>query len=123
MLRQRMQQRALDALGSTGGKSVDGGGSRRQAGTPMGIAQGMREKAEGREKRRRGRARTAGVVLERFGGERRERKEGKGERGREMVGDPAVGRFKRGMLTLSKGDVVKIQGREYKGKKGGKRRR
>jgi len=76
---------------------------------------GMVKKAQTREGKRRTEARDAGIILER---EKREKKfGGKRERG---VGAPTVGKFRRGMLSLSKGDVRKIEtsGERPKGKKG-----
>jgi hypothetical protein len=85
---------------------------------PLSHRRGMQAKAEAREKMRRDEARENGVVLERAakGKVRGAEKKGRRERG---VGGPGVGRFRGGMLTLSRRDVRAIEGpRERAGGKG-----
>jgi len=84
----------------------------------------MEEKKREREEGRRREARENGVVLEREGGKKRGKERGWGKRER-GVGDPAVGRWKGGMLVLGRRDVESIQGREGTGRggRGGKRGR
>jgi hypothetical protein len=66
----------------------------------------MIAKAQEREAKRRAEAKEAGIVLE-----RETRKKKGADRGRERgVGGPSVGKFRGGMLTLSKKDVRDITG-------------
>jgi hypothetical protein len=109
--------RALDIrMQSLGAKtSVFDGGK-----MPMAMRQGITAHRADKEEKRRREARENGIVLER---EKRVKKfEGRRERG---VGGPVVGKFKGGMLTLSKRDVRSIEGpRESSGgrKGGGKKK-
>lgn len=80
-----------------------------QRNMPMSQRKGITAKASGREENRRKEAKENGVILERATKGRKGVIDTKRERG---IGDPSVGRFKRGMLTLSKRDVIWIQGRE-----------
>lgn len=77
----------------------------KQAKMPMAHRKGMVEKAQEREAKRRREARESGVVLEKE--KRKVKVQGKRERG---VGGPGVGKFKGGMLTLSRKDIASIQG-------------
>jgi Domain of unknown function (DUF4602) len=87
---------------------------------PMAMRRGIDRRRREREERRRREAREAGVVLEAPASKR-----GRGATGRRRergsVGDPAVGRFRGGVLTLSERDVALIRGK--RGGRGGGRRR
>jgi hypothetical protein len=86
-----------------------------QKNMPMALRKGLAAKAKQREEKRRADAKEAGIVLER---EVRVQKRGSGDgnsrgsaRGRDRgVGGPSVGRFKGGMLKLSRRDVADING-------------
>jgi hypothetical protein len=83
---------------------------------PMSHRKGIVKKGIEREGKRRRDAKDAGVVLEK---ERKMgKKDGKRERG---VGGPGVGKFKGGVLTLSKKDIDDIQGTGGRGGKKGRR--
>jgi hypothetical protein len=73
----------------------------------MSHRKGLVKKAQYKEEKRRKEAKEAGIVLERRKGVRKER-----ERRERGVGGPTVGRFKGGMLMLSKKDVASIEGRK-----------
>jgi hypothetical protein len=88
----------------------------------MAMRRGIERRRREREERRRGEAKEAGVVLEARASKRgRGAARGRGRRERGSVGDPAVGRFKRGLLTLSERDVAQIRGK--RGGRGVGRRR
>lgn len=72
----------------------------------MSVRKGVMAKAKERETTRRKEARENGIILERPKPTKTLTSR-KRERG---VGNPAVGRFKKGMLTLSKRDVADITG-------------
>lgn len=72
----------------------------------MSHRKGMIAKAKERETSRRIHARENGIILERPKSTKAATSK-KRDRG---VGSPAVGKFKRGMLTLSKRDVAEITG-------------
>jgi hypothetical protein len=74
---------------------------------PMSHRKGIVRKAENREEKRRKEAKEAGIVLERRKVVRKVR-----ERSERVVGGPAVGKFRGGMLMLSKKDVASIHGRK-----------
>jgi len=74
---------------------------------PMSHRKGIVKKAQYREEKRRKEAKESGIVLERRKGVRKER-----ERRERGVGGPTVGRFKGGMLMLSKKDVANIEGQK-----------
>jgi hypothetical protein len=87
----------------------------KQAKMPMSHRRGIAKKAVEREGKRRKDAKESGVILE------KERKGAPKERGpRERgVGGPGVGKFKGGVLTLSKRDIEDIQGSD--GRRKGRR--
>ena len=87
---------------------------------PMAMRRGIDRRRREREERRRREAREAGVMLEAPAGKRGRAAVGR-RRERGGVGDPAVGRFRRGLLTLSERDVAQIRGK--RGGRGGGRRR
>lgn len=80
-----------------------------QRNMPMSQRKGIAAKASGREESRRKEAKENGVILERATKGRKDIIDTKRQRG---IGAPSVGRFKGGMLTLSKRDVIEIQGRK-----------
>lgn len=85
---------------------------------PLAHRKGMVAKAAEREERRRSEAKENGVILERANKPRKTESEVKRVRG---VGGPGVGKFRNGMLSLSKRDVASITGRRAErptGKKG-----
>jgi len=90
----------LQALGST--TSIY-----KQAKMPMSHRKGIMRKIHNREEKRRKEAKEAGIVLERRKGMRKEK-----ERRERVVGGPAVGKFRGGMLMLSRKDVASIHGRK-----------
>lgn len=79
-----------------------------QRNMPMSQRKGIAAKAFGREESRRKEAKENGIILEKAPKGRKDI-DTKRQRG---IGAPTVGRFKGGMLTLSKRDVIKIQGRK-----------
>jgi hypothetical protein len=87
-----------------------------QQNIPMNMRKGMIRKKEGREEKRRKDAKEAGIILEKE--IRRKRDIGRRERG---VGSPGVGKFKGGMLTLSKKDIISIQGKKRQTRRKGKK--
>jgi hypothetical protein len=114
---------SLDATGKTRHKALDlrlqALGSKssvfKQEKMPMSHRVGMTKKATEREEKRRSEAKEGGIILERE--KRKVKFTGKRER---AVGAPTVGKFKHGMLSLSKRDVGKIEstGERPRGKKG-----
>lgn len=80
-----------------------------QRNMPMSQRKGIAAKASGREESRRKEAKENGVILAKATKGRKDIIDTKRQRG---IGAPSVGRFKGGMLTLSKRDVIEIQGRE-----------
>ncbi len=72
----------------------------------MSHRKGILTKAQDREDHRRKEARENGIILERPTKQRKEQSR-KRERG---IGNPAVGKFRGGMLRLSKRDVASIKG-------------
>lgn len=74
---------------------------------PLVQRQGIARKALGKEERRRKEAIENGIILENPTNNKKVRKE---ERRQRSIGTPNVGRFKGGMLKLSKRDVAKIEG-------------
>lgn len=105
---------ALEATGKSRHKALDlrlqALGSRQsvfaQQKMPMHIRKGMVRKQGEREQKRRREAKDAGIILER---EVRASKMGSSRRRERGVDGPAVGRFKRGMLTLNRSDINDIQ--------------
>jgi hypothetical protein len=85
---------------------------------PMSHRRGIVESARRRERVRRMEAKESGVVLER----EQRGSTGKGKRER-AVGGPSVGKFRGGMLMLSRRDVASIEGprKGVRGKKGRRR--
>jgi Domain of unknown function (DUF4602) len=78
-----------------------------QPNMPMNRRKGIVKKREDREEKRRKEAKEAGIVLEK---EMRKKKfTGNRER---AVGGPSVGKFRRGLLKLSKKDILEVQGRK-----------
>lgn len=73
---------------------------------PMAQRRGIAAKAAGKEESRRKEAKENGIILEKVTGEKK-RNISRRERG---IGAPTIGRFKGGMLKLSKKDVVDIEG-------------
>lgn len=88
----------------------------RQEKMPMSHRKGIVRKAQSREEKRRKEAKEAGIVLERRKGVRKER-----EKRERVVGGPAVGKFRAGMLTISKKDIASIEG--HKERAGGRKTR
>lgn len=84
---------------------------------PMNMRKGIASKRRENDGKRRSEAKEAGIILERQTLKRKTL--GKRERG---VGAPAVGKFRGGMLTLSKRDIVDIQGKKRGPQKKGKKR-
>jgi hypothetical protein len=87
----------------------------------MSFRKGIERKKHEREGKRRREAKEAGIILEREVKMRKGRPE-KRDRG---IEGPTVGKFKAGLLHLSKKDVFDIQGRKKTGGKqgrGGRRR-
>ncbi|KAL8776869.1 MAG: hypothetical protein Q9213_008099 [Squamulea squamosa] len=74
---------------------------------PLAQRRGIMAKSTSREERRRQEAKESGIILEKAIKSKVRIKDSKRERG---IGAPSVGKFSRGMLTLSKGDVTKIVG-------------
>lgn len=110
------KQKVLDMrLQSLGAK----GSHVKQEKMPLSHRKGMVAKAAEREEKRRREAKENGVVLERAKKPRKAESEVKRVRG---VGGPGVGKFRNGMLSLSKRDVASITGRRPE-KPGGKKRR
>jgi hypothetical protein len=72
---------------------------------PMSFRKGIDKKKRDREEKRRKEAKEAGIVLEAV--ERKKTAIGRRER---AIGAPVVGKFKGGLLTLSKRDISEIQG-------------
>jgi hypothetical protein len=71
---------------------------------PMSFRKGIEKKKSEREVKRRKDAKDAGIILEAV--ERKKVAVVRRERG---IGAPGVGRFKGGLLTLSKRDITEIQ--------------
>jgi hypothetical protein len=71
---------------------------------PMSFRKGIEKKKTEREVKRRKDAKDAGIILEAM--ERKKTSAGRRERG---IGAPGVGKFKGGLLTLSKRDITEIQ--------------
>lgn len=90
----------------------------RQEKMPMSFRKGIAKKARSREEARRKGAKEAGIVLERKHLVKKDK-----ERRERGVGGPAIGKFRGGMLVLSKKDVASIEGPKQKarGKKGSRR--
>lgn len=113
---------SLNATGKTRHKALDlrlqALGSKssvfKQEKMPMSHRVGMTKKATEREEKRRSDAKEGGIILERE--KRKVKFTGKRER---AVGAPTVGKFRHGLLSLSKRDVGKIEssGERYRGKK------
>ncbi|KZF22561.1 hypothetical protein L228DRAFT_267954 [Xylona heveae TC161] len=84
---------------------------------PLSHRKGIMAKASEREEKRRREARENGIILEKPKLTKRKDAESRRERG---VGGPGVGKFRGGMLKLSKRDIADIEGpkRMAKGKKG-----
>ena len=83
---------------------------------PLSHRRGIVSKATEREAKRRHEAKENGIILEKAK-KLKITAEVKREKG---IGAPAIGKFKGGMLKLSKKDVADIEG--FKGSKTGKRR-
>ncbi|KAL8657150.1 MAG: hypothetical protein Q9226_002209 [Calogaya cf. arnoldii] len=83
-----------------------------QKNMPLAQRKGIAAKATEREEKRRREAKESGIILEKA--VKPKIKEGKRERG---IGAPSVGKFSRGMLTLSKRDVNMIVGPAKKSKR------
>jgi hypothetical protein len=80
----------------------------KQAKMPMGMRKGINAAVAGKEAKRRREAKENGIVLE-----REEKKDAGGRSGGRREGDvdaPAVGRLRGAQLTLSKRDIMSIQG-------------
>lgn len=86
-----------------------------QQNMPMAQRKGMVMKAAGKEEIRRKEARENGIILEKV----LKVKKGNDRRRQRGIGGPSVGRFKGGILKLSKKDVVKIEGprKTWKGRR------
>ncbi|KAL9060769.1 MAG: hypothetical protein Q9162_000473 [Coniocarpon cinnabarinum] len=77
----------------------------KQRNVPAVIRNGIKNKGREREDKRRREARENGIVLEKAATERKERDERRRER---SVGNPSVGKFKGGMLTVGKRDLGRL---------------
>lgn len=84
---------------------------------PMHMRKGVVKKRSEREQKRRQDAKDAGIILERE--VRVKKQEGRRER---AVDAPAVGSFKKGLLTLNRRDLMDLQGSRGRGPKGRKKR-
>ncbi|KAF2755970.1 hypothetical protein EJ05DRAFT_502444 [Pseudovirgaria hyperparasitica] len=121
----RTSSTSLNPTGKNRHKAIDlriqGLGSKvsvfKQEKMPASHRKGIVAKAKNREDTRRKEAKENGIVLERPQIKKGRDAAKKRDRG---VGGPAVGRFKGGTLSLSKGDIRDIVGSRGKGK--GKRR-
>lgn len=80
----------------------------KQAKMPMGMRKGINAAVAGREAKRRREAKENGIVLERE--EKKDTRQRTGGRREGDVDAPAVGRLKGAQLTLSKRDIMSIQG-------------
>ncbi|EDN97605.1 hypothetical protein SS1G_12458 [Sclerotinia sclerotiorum 1980 UF-70] len=106
----------------------------KQESMPMAMRKGIVKKAEEKEERRRREAKENGVVLETKGGRGggsggRERRKERSGVGGTFDGGPGVGRMRGATLSLSKSDVVGIEGSKRgggrmgrNGKRGGRGR-
>ncbi|KAF7877652.1 hypothetical protein EAF04_001323 [Stromatinia cepivora] len=106
----------------------------KQESMPMAMRKGIVKKAEEKEEKRRREARENGVVLETRGGRGggnsgRERRKERSGVGGTFDGGPGVGRMRGATLSLSKSDVVGIEGSKRgggrmgrNGKRGGRGR-
>ncbi|KAL8771582.1 MAG: hypothetical protein Q9209_003025 [Squamulea sp. 1 TL-2023] len=74
---------------------------------PLAQRRGIVAKSTSREERRRQEAKESGIILEKAIKSKIRTRDSKRER---AIGAPSVGKFSRGMLTLSKRDVTKIVG-------------
>lgn len=114
---------SLDATGKTRHKALDlrlqALGAKtsvfKQEKMPMSHRKGIVKKSTEREVKRRSDAKEGGIILEKE--KRKVKFTGKRER---AVGAPTVGKFRHGLLSLSKRDVGKIEstGERPRGKKG-----
>lgn len=77
-----------------------------QQNMPMAQRKGIAMKIAEKEERRRYDAKENGIILEKAV----KRKKGAGARRQRGIGAPSVGKFKGGMLKLSKQDILEIQG-------------
>lgn len=77
-----------------------------QENMPMAHRKGITRKATQREDARRAEARENGIILEKVV----KNKKGREAKRQRALGAPAVGKFRGGMLKLSKRDVAEIQG-------------
>lgn len=73
---------------------------------PLSQRRGIARKVAEKEERRRRDAKENGIILDKA----IKRKSGGDARRQRGIGAPSVGRFKGGMLKLSKQDVLEIQG-------------
>lgn len=73
---------------------------------PMAQRKGIAMKIAEKEERRRYDAKENGIILEKAV----KRKKGAGASRQRGIGAPSVGKFKGGMLKLSKQDILEIQG-------------
>lgn len=88
---------------------------------PLSHRRGILTKSAEREERRRREAKENGIILEKAQWPTKPASNAKRVRG---VGGPSVGRFKGGMLSLSKRDVAEIKGsRKYGGATKGRQSR
>lgn len=79
---------------------------------PLAQRKGIVAKAAERNETRRREAKENGIILERV-----TKSKGRDPKRQREIGAPTVGRFSRGMLTLSKKDVTDIVGRPKKFKR------
>jgi hypothetical protein len=84
---------------------------------PMNMRKGIDKKKTVREEKRRKDAKEAGIILEKV--IHKKKNAGRRDRG---IGAPGVGKFKSGLLTLSKKDIIDVQGRKGQAGRKGKRR-
>lgn len=73
---------------------------------PLAQRRGIHLKAARKEATRRRQARENGIILEKA----THRRKDKPPRRERSIGTPSIGKFKAGMLTLSKKDIAKIHG-------------
>ena len=87
-----------------------------QGNMPMNMRKGIDSKRRGRETKRRNDAKEAGIILEKVV----KKKKDIGRRDR-SIGGPGIGKFKSGLLTLSKKDIMDVQRKKGQAGRKGKR--
>ena len=84
-----------------------------QAKMPLSQRTGIAQKAAERSEHRRREARENGIILEKVGGAKREKAKPRDR----SIHASGVGKFRKGMLTLSKQDVREIEGPKRKSRR------